>query len=174
MQRDALQTLLPACLSLTQNVIILELYISPPIPLASSVRLPFVEVLKSNLPHRALSGFIAAHPSLRALEIKACGRTRKCTLSSNNLHHINDIRCPAECAPHYVHGRIDRLRLDLVSAETSASKIISGFPIALNALYVLTLEFNAVDTSILRTIATNMPWVRNLKLIEKRDLEVSS
>ncbi|KAI0682047.1 hypothetical protein C8Q76DRAFT_804428 [Earliella scabrosa] len=169
MEQDIVQRYLPVCLALTPNVTILEVFTTPPmsLPSLSSAPLPRIEVLKTNLPHRTLFAFVAKHPSLRALDIEACGRARQCALSPIVTQEITDIRCPAECAPRLVHERLERLRIDLARAVSPASAVITSFPIALDALYVLTVEFTADDKKILDVIATNLPALRYLKLVEK-------
>ena len=174
MERDALERFLPACLSLVPNVNILQLYITPPVSIAALARvtLPKVEVLKTNLPHRTLSVFVSVHPSLRALELEACGRSRSCAVSSASVQHITEMRCPAECAPRLVHDAVGRLRLDIIRPGLLVSDILKKFPTPLYALDVLTLEFSVSDRSLLRAVAANMPWVRNLKLVENRKPQV--
>lgn len=159
---------LRACLNATPNVAILEVFTIPPVAVASLSRvcLPRIEALNTNLPHNVLLSFINKHPSLRALEVNACGRKRRCALSAAAVDHLTEVRCPAECAQVLVHNDLSRLRLDLTRPTTIASAVISRFPIALNALYVLTIEFTVDDKFILRTIAANMPWVRKLRLVE--------
>ncbi|KAI0694478.1 hypothetical protein C8T65DRAFT_744355 [Cerioporus squamosus] len=169
LNRDALEKYLPACLALTPNVTILELYTSPAIPTTtlSGILLPAIEVLDTNLPHRVLVPFIGRNPSIRALQLRRCGRARQCALSTIAFEHVNDIRCLANCAPAIVHENVDRLRLDITRSTDLSSEVLSRFHAPLSALYVLTVEFGVEDANILRAIARNMPWLRNLKMIEK-------
>ncbi|KAI0702553.1 hypothetical protein C8Q76DRAFT_789321 [Earliella scabrosa] len=169
LERDIVQKYLPVCLALTPNLTILEIFTTPPIllPSLSSVPLPRVDVLKTNLPHRTLYPFLATHPTLRALDISSCGRTRQCPLSPAVVGEITDVRCPLGCAPRLAHERLEHLRVDLPGPTTLASAVLAYFPVPLDALYVLTVEFSVDDAKILDTIAASMPAVRHLKLVEK-------
>ncbi len=169
LNRDAFEKYLPACLALTPNLSILELFATPAFPttVLSHVRLPTIEVLNTNLPHRVLVPFLGQNPSIRALQLRRCGRARQCALSTIAFEHVNDIHCPATCAPAVVHEHVDRLRLDIRHSKDLSSAVLSRFSAPLSRLYVLTIEFAAEDTDILRAIARNMPWLRNLKMLEK-------
>ncbi len=175
LQRDAVEAYLPACLALTPNVSILEVCITPPSSSMSFTRvpLPYLEILKSNLPHRVLASFVALKPTLRALDISACGRARTCPLATISINCITDIRCRMACVSGVVHKDVERLRLDLSSSVELASVTISALPVVAGRLYVLTVEFTRDDESILRTIAANMPQLRDLKLLEKVTPSVS-
>ncbi|RPD78436.1 hypothetical protein L226DRAFT_292460 [Lentinus tigrinus ALCF2SS1-7] len=169
LEREVLERLLPALLTLTPNIIILTLWVYPPISTVSFARvpLPSLEVIRTNIPHRALRPFVAFHPTLRALDIDACGRARRCGLSTLNIHQVNDISCLVSCVPKLVHKDVERLRVALDDTDVLMSAAISAFPISLHRLHVLTVDFAANDKTILRVIATNMPGIRNLKLLER-------
>ncbi|RDX47416.1 hypothetical protein OH76DRAFT_1484770 [Lentinus brumalis] len=169
LNRDIFDKYLPTCLVLTPNVTILELYVVPVIPTTalSDILLPAIEVLETNLPHRVLVPFVGRNPSIRALQLRHCGRARQCALSTVTLEHVNEIHCPAKCAPAIVHEKVDRLRLDIRRNSDLSSEFLSRFRAPLSTLYVLTIEFGVEDADILRAIARNMPWLRNLKMIEK-------
>ncbi|KAI0730669.1 hypothetical protein C8Q76DRAFT_792818 [Earliella scabrosa] len=169
MERHIVENSISAVLSLMPNISILELFLTPPLPLTSllNARLPFVTVLKTNMPHRVLVPFVAAHYGLRALSIDSCGRSVKCALASIDVDHVTDIRCPVECAPHLVHEAITRLRLDSGRPGTVSSAVITKIPVAPPAIYVLTAEFKPEDGAILRKVAAKFRYLRNLKLIEK-------
>ncbi|KAI0744908.1 hypothetical protein C8Q76DRAFT_789375 [Earliella scabrosa] len=172
--RHILDKLLAACLGLTPNVVILELFMSPPvsIPSLSGATLPRVEVLKTNIPHRSLLAFVVMHRSLQAIDLQGCGRTSRCALSLTDAPHITDIRCPADCASRLVHEAVERLRLDSPASTTLASTALSKIIIDFNMLCVLTVEFDAEDAALLATIADRIPTLRNLKLLEKRNPRV--
>ncbi len=167
-QRDTLQRYLPACLALTPNLAILELTITPPFTSFSFARipLPYLEVVKSNLTHRSLAPFVSVRPRLQALDIAACGRTRKCPLSTVYVQQVTDIRCPLACVAGVVHDGVERLQLDHSRFATLPSTFLSKLPVVLGTVYVLTVDFTPDDDSILRAIAAHMPHIRDLKLIE--------
>lgn len=168
LERDILQKVLGACLTLTPNLIILELVTTPSFPIDSldNIVLPRIEVLKTNIPHRALSHLVTMHPSLRALDILSCGRAVKCPLASFN-DYITEIRAPIKCAPALVHGHTSRLCLDSDGSNITASDVIPKITAPPLALYVLTVDFKIGEISILSAIATAFPQLRNLKLLEK-------
>ena len=175
LNRDVLEAYLHTCLTLTPNVVILELLVSPPVPIAAlgCGLLPYIEVLRTNLPHRSLLPFLSLHPTLRAVELGACGRSRRCALACLDLPHITDIRAPSDCVANLAHAEMNRLRIDAVGPHMLASAAISHFPPALNALHVLSVEFVPEDASILHSIAVHLPGLRNLKLLEKSKPSVS-
>ncbi|RDX45352.1 hypothetical protein OH76DRAFT_1357939, partial [Lentinus brumalis] len=169
LDREIIERLLPDLLTLTPNLMIFTLWVTPPISTASfaHVPLPSLEVVRTNLPHRALRPFIALRPTLRALDISACGRTRRCALCTISIQQVNDITCLVSCAPKIVHEDVERLRIALDDTPTLMSTAISSFPFALHRLHVLTVEYSVGDKAILQVIAAAMPGVRNLKLLER-------
>ncbi|KAI0742327.1 hypothetical protein C8Q80DRAFT_1273019 [Daedaleopsis nitida] len=148
LERDIFVKILAACLMLTPSVAILEVVMTPPIPLLSiaSISLPTIEVFKTNAPHRSLGLFVKHHPSLRAIELQSCGRTLKCSLASIDFHHITDIRCPVECAPGVVHGGLERLRLTSNRMDVLASDVLVKIQLDFDILNVLTIEFQTEDS----------------------------
>ncbi|KAI0738573.1 hypothetical protein C8Q80DRAFT_1275549 [Daedaleopsis nitida] len=114
LERDFFQKILAACLTLTPSLNVLALVTTPSLSIESldNVALPSVEVLKTNIPHRAICYFVTTHPSLHTLDISSCGRALKCPLGYYNLDHVTDIRAPIKCTRAIVHGCASRLRLD--------------------------------------------------------------
>ncbi len=169
LEREIIERILPALLMLTPNIVILTLWVYPPISTASFARVPLpnLEVIRTNIPHRALRPFVAIRPTIRAFDISACGRARSCALSALSLQHVNDISCLVSCASKIVHADVERLRVALDDTPTLMSKAISSFPVTLHALQVLTVEFATTDMAILRAVAAAMPRIRNLKLLER-------
>ncbi len=169
LDREIVERLLPGLLALTPNIMILTLWVTPPISTTSLARvpLPSLEVVRTNLPHRALQPFIALRPTVKALDISTCGRARRCALSTTNIQHVNDITCEVSCAPKIVHDDLERLRIALDDTPTLMSTALSNFPFAMQRLHVLTVEYSAGDKAILRVIAATMPSIRNLKLLER-------
>ncbi|KAI0746379.1 hypothetical protein C8Q80DRAFT_1271282 [Daedaleopsis nitida] len=173
LERDIFERIFAACLALTPNLVILELNTTPPIPLPSlaGIHLPTIEVLKTNVPHRALGPFLVANPSLRALDISSCGRGA-CSLGSFVFEHITEIRCPVRCASDVVHDAVSRLRLDSCGTGILGSNFITKITDIPETLYTLTVEFCPDDAWILRAISATFPQLRNLKLVEKSKTSV--
>lgn len=165
---------LRGALELAPNLTDLILLLPAPFPHRLLEGLIFVNLrlLKTNLPHGRIVTLLSVNTTVRFLDLGPCGKSKDCPLRVIDLSRIPDIRCPIECCTAIVHPGATRVRMDLTRPRTAVSPILRSFPVRFIAVYVLSLQFTAMDDDLLSSIARFAPMVRVLRLWERADYGV--
>ncbi|KAH9938778.1 uncharacterized protein BXZ73DRAFT_44524, partial [Epithele typhae] len=155
------------CLSLTPNVEVLAIHLPRPTPptILSGILLPKLAVFTTSLPHRCIASFLLYNLSITALSIQACGLSLNCPLRRLDLRHITDIHGPARCVTHVADGQVRRATVNLTRLASSVSVAVQA--LATSPLHCLVIDFFSHDYNILTKVATSVPNVKALRLIEK-------
>ncbi|KAH9847485.1 hypothetical protein C2E23DRAFT_890017 [Lenzites betulinus] len=159
---------LRAALRLTPNIecLVLNLPVESPVTLLNGLQFPNLRVFSSNLPHRVLSTFLAAHPLLVSLALRgSCGRSAQCPLQGLELHHLSDLQCPSRCFVGIARGSLVTATVNLTRLTSMSSLAIQT--LSSSRLYSLAVDYHSTDYDVLSRVAMAIPNLRKLKLNEK-------
>ncbi len=141
------------------------------------IHLERLEFFKTNLPHRQLPPFLAAHQRLRELCLGSCHSApgEMCPLRFLHIHTYASVECPSDCVLGVAHPALYRLA---VQEQNDGPSVV---PVVLRALRSpmvqlsrLTLDFSPDDYDILATLVAVAPKLQKLKLLEKFGVHVRS
>lgn len=157
-------SLLRKCLMLVPNTtdLILTLPPSGSASIFSDVHLARLVMMKTNLSHRVIEGFLQRHPNVRCVVLGACGRRRHCPLGHLTLNYVNDLESSLECAKGLAGPNLRRLNVSMLSRFPVTTLLRT---IYLQGLSHLSVEIRADDHDILQVIASVAPALRNLRLM---------
>lgn len=170
---------LRGCLTHMPNLTDLHIDLPPTPPtllleVLEAVELQKLELLKTNMPHSALTPFLrnARHRQVKAMILEDCGVGENCRLQKISLDHVRDLDCSIRCFPTIHAPYVSRLSLRNDNVLHSTSFIL-GRVSPRTHLTHLTVEFFSGDLDILEKLVIFAPNLRKLRLIERVGISVS-
>ncbi|PIL29463.1 hypothetical protein GSI_08405 [Ganoderma sinense ZZ0214-1] len=146
----------------------LLLPLAPPPDLLLNLKFKALQFFKSNLPHTALTTFLARHHSVSDLVLGPCGPAKPCPLYDVDLSHVTNLECEATCVRSLAHSDLFRLTIGKSTEGPRVGVVFRTSPVCVSGLYSLTIDFFPDDIDVLDNLSLFAPFLRKLRLLEQR------